>query len=169
MYSPGLWVLHASHPHHMQTKNCCCTDAVCVLHISSAHCICCQQVWLSVLGELNVALLQVPRHNNGTCHEHCAHVILADSEAGDITCQPAILCRAGRTTRLNVTMLLTGFPGRPKTSIRFLPLQHSTASGLHCCQLPSRCRSSTYTSIIADGKLGCMVLLVPITVQLIVF
>ena len=43
-----------------------------------------------------------------------------------VTCQPAILRRAGSTTRLKVTMLLTGFPGSPKTSMRLLPLQLAT-------------------------------------------
>lgn len=37
------------------------------------------------------------------------------------TFQPSILRRAGRTTRLNVTMLLTGFPGKPNTSIVLQP------------------------------------------------
>ena len=32
------------------------------------------------------------------------------------TCQPASFLMAGSTTRLKVTMLLTGLPGRPNTS-----------------------------------------------------
>ena len=50
------------------------------------------------------------------------------------TCQPASFLMAGSTTRLKVTMLLTGLPGRPNTSRGFL---HAACScwmgGQHAC------------------------------------
>ncbi len=46
-----------------------------------------------------------------------------ESQRG-ITCQPAILCKAGTTTRLKVTMLLTGLPGSPNTNMRRLLQTH---------------------------------------------
>lgn len=60
-----------------------------------------------------------------------------------VTCQPNILRRAGSTTRLKVTMLLTGLPGRPKTSIRLhgthLHLSHQGRGGARGAQLQRCC------------------------------
>ncbi len=51
-----------------------------------------------------------------------------------VTCQPAILCKAGTTTRLKVTMLLTGLPGSPNTNMRLLLQKHRQVwTKLHDC------------------------------------
>lgn len=54
---------------------------------------------------------------NSKCTGDAASFGQAASHSSGITFQPSSLRSAGKTTRLKVTMLLTGLPGKPNTNI----------------------------------------------------
>ena len=69
-----------------------------------------------------------------------------------ITCQPAILCKAGTTTRLKVTMLLTGLPGSPNTNMRrLLQTHHQVRTEL--CDCPPHA-AKCYVELMHNSSSG---------------